>query len=256
MWIAFAVNVGREISMKTKLMAAGALIAWECWAGAAAAESAALQSPPAAPPVPSAIVAASPSGPDLQPVEREPEVLMRSSVPLGGYGGPDMRMTSIFAEPAMLVGAQASWLVNHQYFFGVAGYGLATRHDAPNAMRVDGNPSMLGLVYGGIRMGVVATPSKLLHVTLGVLAGPGSLTGISRIPTRAEFEVGYERRMGHAEAFLVLEPEVAVEANATSFMRVALGASYRYVTGLEHPGLSTGNLSSPAASLAVKFGVF
>ena len=68
--------------------------------------------------------------------------------------------------------------------------------------------------------------------------------------------MGYERRLGHGEMFLVMEPEVAVEANVVSFMRVALGGSYRYVTGVEQPGLSSANLSSPAASLAFKFGVF
>jgi hypothetical protein len=165
-------------------------------------------------------------------------------------------MTSILAEPALLVGAQASWLVDHQYLFGVAGYGLATRHDAPNTMRIEGSGSTLGLVYGGLRFGVVAAPHQLVHVTLAALVGPGSLTGISRTPTRGEFEVGYERRLGHAEMFLVMEPEVAVEANVVSFMRVAVGGSYRYVTGVEQPGLSSGNLSSPAASLAFKFGVF
>ena len=105
-------------------------------------------------------------------------------------------------------------------------------------------------------MGVVATPHNLFHVTIAALVGPGSLTGISSVPTRAEFEVGYERRLGHAETFFVLEPEVAIETNVATFLRVALGASYRYVTGVEQPGLSSGNLSSPAASLAFKFGVF
>jgi len=92
-----------------KLMAAGALMVGACWAGLAAAEGAVVG-------------------------EKEYEVLMRSNSTLGGYGGPDMRITSVLAEPAMLVGAQASWLLNHQYFFGVAGYGLATRIDAPEAM--------------------------------------------------------------------------------------------------------------------------
>ena len=50
-----------------------------------------------------------------------------------------------------------------------------------------------------------ATPHNLFHVTIAALVGPGSLTGISSVPTRAEFEVGYERRLGHAETFFVLE---------------------------------------------------
>jgi hypothetical protein len=241
--------------MRRKLMAA-VLITGECWAGLVAAQGAAASSSPTQ--RGDALLTTPVSPPKSPPVldESEHEVLLRSNPTLGGYGGPDMRISSVLAEPVMLVGGQASWLMNHQYLFGVAGYGLATRVDAPETMRIDGTASRLGLVYGGIRLGVVATPGSLLHVTIATLAGMGSLTGISNMPTRAEFEVGYERRLGHAETFFVLEPEVAVETNVATFMRIALGASYRYVTGIEQPGLSSGNLSSPAASLAFKFGVF
>lgn len=243
--------------MKTTRITAG-VVAWVCWTGAVAAET-----------TPSSLATA-PTGPggsaDVAPVtapepiahtdEHKDDVLLQSNVALGGYGGPDTRLTTVLSQPALLVGAQANWLANHQYVFGLAGYGLATRHDAPEEMRIEGNPSMLGLVYGGIRVGIVANPTRLFHLTISALAGPGSLTGISRVPTRAEFEVGYERRLGHAESFFVLEPEVAAEMNATTFMRIALGASYRYVTGVDHPGLSSANMSSPSASLAFKFGVF
>ena len=242
--------------MRAKLITAGALIAWECWAGLAAADNAAA-------PVSSIgrsgplVAPASPPRQQRSIEEKENDAAMRPSVSLGGYGGPDMRVTSVLGDPATLLGAQATWIMNHQYFFGVAGYGLATRVDTPEAMRIDGNPSRLGLVYGGLRLGVVATtPHSFLHVTIATLVGPGSLTGISTVPTRAEFETGYERRLGHSETFFVLEPEVAGEASTATFMRVALGASYRYVTGVEHPGLSSANLSGPAVSLAFKFGVF
>ncbi|MET0595015.1 MAG: hypothetical protein ABW133_20115, partial [Polyangiaceae bacterium] len=220
--------------MRAKVIAA-ALIALGSQAGVAVAQGASA-SPSSIPPRgPAAVTAPSPTP---SSAEAEQEVLLHSNAKLGGYGGPDTRFTSVLAEPALLVGGQASWLVKHQYLFGIAGYGLATRVDAPNTMQIDGNSSRLGLVYGGIRLGVVATPNSLLHLTVSALAGPGSLTGISNVPTRAEFEVGYERRLGHAETFFVLEPEVAVETNVTSFMRIALGASYRYVTGIEQPGLS------------------
>jgi hypothetical protein len=231
-----------------------ALVAWECWGWPAHADGASTS--PSTGSTGSAQPALAAPRTTEQPDEAEEHVLIRSKATLGGYGGPDMRVTSLLGDPAMFVGAQASWVAHHQYLFGVAAYGLATRHNSPESMQINGNPSTLGLVYGGIRLGVVAMPTKLLHVTLAVLAGPGSLSGISSVPTRAEFEVGYDRQLGHTETFFVMEPEVAVEANVTSFMRVALGASYRYVTGVQQPGLSAGNLSSPAASLAFKFGAF
>jgi hypothetical protein len=237
------------------MMAAGALAAWQCWTAVAGAEGAAASST-SIQQSSSAAAIVSPPNQHASMDDKEHQVQLRSRAMLGGYGGPDGRITSILAEPVALVGAQASWSLNHRYLVGVAGYGLATRVEAPDAMRIDGNRSRLGLYYGGLRLGMVASPHELVHVTFAVLAGPGNLTAVSLGPTRAEFEAGYERRVGQAEMFFVVEPEVAVEANAASFIRVALGASYRYVTAVEHPGLSSGNLSSPAVSLAFKFGVF
>jgi hypothetical protein len=237
------------------MMAAGALAAWQCWTVVAGAQGAAA-SPTSIQQGSSAAAIVSPSNQHLSIDDKEHQVQLRSRTTLGGYGGPDGRITSILAEPVALVGAQASWSLNHRYLVGVAGYGLATQVEVPDAMRIDGNQSRLGLYYGGLRLGMVASPHELVHVTFAVLAGPGSVSAVSLALTRAQFEVGNERRLGHAEMVLVVEPEVAVEANAASFMRVALGASYRYVTAVEHPGLSSGNLSSPAVSLALKFGVF
>jgi len=237
------------------MMTAGALMALQFSASFASAEGEGASPTTESSAQPAAAIQSKQESPAAPAAEAQ-DVLIHAKVPLGGYGGPDMRISTILSEPALLVGGQASWLMNHRYFFGVAGYGLATRHNAPNTMAIDGNPSTLGLVYGGLRFGVVATPNDLLHVALAALIGPGNLTGISSVPTRAELEVGYERRLGHAETFFVVEPEVAVEANLTHFMRAALGGSYRYVTGVQQPGLSTARLSGPAASLALKFGVF
>lgn len=235
--------------MRGKLVAAVASIVCSGWSVIAAAESTAAAPPPAkVQPVSASTPARAASG--------EHEVLVRSNVALGGYGGPDLRISSMLSQTMTLVGAQASWIAGHRILFGAAGYGLVSGVDTPSTMQIDGNPSRLGLVYGGIRLGVVATPNSLLHVTMATLVGPGTLSGISRVATPAEFEVGYERRIGHAEGIFVVEPEVAVEMNLTTFMRVALGASYRYVTGVAQPGLSSANLSSPAGSLAFKFGVF
>jgi hypothetical protein len=239
--------------MKTKWIAAAALVAVQSWTISAAAETSSDIATQGGTPDQSGVA---PLGPEEHASEGQSTVLMSSTTELGAFGGPDIRMTSILASPALLLGAQASWLADHRFFFGLAGYGLATRHDAPDTMRIEGSRSTLGMMYGGLRLGLVSSPHRLVHLTVAALLGPGSLFGVSNVATPGEFEVGYERQVGHAEAFLVVEPEIAAELNATTFMRIAAGASYRYVTGVEQPGLSSSNLSAPAASLAFKFGVF
>jgi hypothetical protein len=47
----------------------------------------------------------------------------------------DTKFTSILASPALLVGAQGGWIINHRFILGLGGYGLATRHDVPTEMQ-------------------------------------------------------------------------------------------------------------------------
>ena len=126
--------------MRATIMAAAALLGWQCWAAVAAAEGAAALS--------TSIRQSGGSAAATVLPPKEHDVLLRSRTKLGGYGGPDNRITSVLAEPVALIGAQASWSLNQRYLFGVAGYGLATRVEAPEAMRIDGNPTRLGLFYG------------------------------------------------------------------------------------------------------------
>lgn len=209
----------------------------------------------AAPPAP---VSAPTIAPPPRRADPEPELLFSGRVRHGGYGAPEVRLSAVRGDFAAFVGAQGGWVLNHSLVIGLAGYGLATRHDAPLAMRVDGQPSRLALGYGGLRLAYWLFPQRLVHVGFGLLIGGGGVAAISkdRIERIEDGETTREYRTAHGEGFFVLEPEVSAELNVTSFMRLGLSFSYRAIMGVDAPGLTSAKLSAPSGGLALRFGAF
>lgn len=183
------------------------------------------------------------------------ELLFSGRTSHGGYGGPQLKMSAVLDDPALLIGAQGGWVVNHSFVLGLAGYGLASRHEVPAATRVDGERSDLGFGYGGVRAAYLLFPRRLVHVGIGALVGAGGLAAVSR----REYDSGdgeRERHADHGDALFVLEPEVEAELNVVRFMRMALTVSYRYVGAVDAPGMSSRKLSFPSGSLVFRFGAF
>jgi hypothetical protein len=168
----------------------------------------------------------------------------------GGYGGPEMKATTMVGDPAIFVGGQAGWIIDRQLVLGGAGYGLASSHspDAP-LLRPEG-PSRLQLGYGGFRVGWIVAPKQLVHFTASVLVGGGGVTVVTH-------DLAADRYGSHnSAAFFALEPAIDMEVNLARWLRLGVGASYRYLGNTGQPGLQAVDLSGPAAGVALRFGVF
>lgn len=178
------------------------------------------------------------------------QTLQTGKISHGGYGGPELKMTSVSSTAAMLVGGQGGWIVGHSLTLGGAGYGLATRVDAPDQPGVPLGDSRLQLGYGGIRVGYTFTPHKLIHFSTGLLIGAGG------IAIMEHHNHGSDSKLLRSNAVFALEPDVTVELNINWFMRAGFSASYRYLGDSRTAGLSASSLSAPAAGAVLKFGSF
>jgi hypothetical protein len=184
------------------------------------------------------------------PGEEQPRVLFPGRVKHGGYGGPELKLTSMVGDPALLVGVQGGWVINHALVIGAAGYGLVTQHDAPAAVSPAFTSSTLQLGYGGPRVSYVILPNEVVHFSIGILVGAGGFTILSRN------NMGHDYWTHDSRAFFAMEPQGEVEANLMRHLRVALGVSYRYIDTPSGSALRSSDLSGPAASLLFKGGVF
>jgi hypothetical protein len=186
------------------------------------------------------------------------EVLLGAGVHQGGYGAPEVKLTSLTGDPALLAGAQIGWIIDRSFVLGLAGYGLTTAHSPVPELSSPVQPSRIGFGYGGVRLAYVFTPQRLVHVSTGALIGAGGVTAITRELTYdpVDRDTSEQWRAHHGGAFFAAEPTLEVEINVHRWVRVALSGSYRVVTDTDRPGFKSSDLSGPAGGLAIKLGTF
>jgi hypothetical protein len=63
-------------------------------------------------------------------------------------------------------------------------------------------------------------------------------------------------KMAESSPYFIVEPGLNIELNLFRFMRIAVGGTYRFVSGLDMANLGNRNLSGPTANLMFKFGRF
>jgi hypothetical protein len=161
-----------------------------------------------------------------------------------------VKVTSFTGGAAILVGAQAGWIVERHVVIGVAGYGLATNLTPAVDIAREGGTNRIGFGYGGARLGFVFAPERIVHVNFGMLIGGGGVTVVTRDSTSGRLD------SHDGAAVFALEPQTELELNVTHYMRIATSVSYRFIGDTGKPGLESSDLSGVAAGLAVRIGFF
>ncbi len=192
-------------------------------------------------------VALAAAGAFAQEQRPEQEVLVSGEVEHGGYGGPEMRFTTIRGDGAVFVGGRGGWVINHAFVIGGAGYGMVTRAAAPD-IAFPGVRHDMTFGYGGPFIEAIVLPHRVWHVSVASLFGVG---GISYVDNAAQNGITRD-----STAVFVWEPSATLEINVFKFMRVDFGASYRLVRGADLPGLTNSDMSGFSGLLAFKFGKF
>jgi hypothetical protein len=178
-----------------------------------------------------------------------------------GFGGPVLKFTSIREGYfGFLFGVNGGILLNNQFMLGVGAYGLVNDiRTSPTAdVKIPHTSDMyLNMAYGGLMVGYTATPHRLIHVMANLLVG----TGVVDYRYKFWIEGGMDWSVGSPKVdtdyFFVLEPSVNAELNLTRVVKVYVGGSYRFATGVGMiTGLSNRDIAGPTINLGFKFGVF
>ena len=163
--------------------------------------------------------------------------------PIGGFASLDGTVTRLSGETAVLSGAEIAITLGHQLSIGIAGYGLVNQH-VP--IRLGGQPvaDTLRFGYGGIRVGYRVAPERPLHAGIELLVGGGEVS--SRVEGSAADE----------DEVFVAVPSVLGEANITSSVRAVGAVSYRFVSGVDWPGVGPSALRGVEARIGLRLGRF
>jgi hypothetical protein len=172
------------------------------------------------------------------------ETLLGDDIESGGYGALVVKYGRIMDTDGVFVGGQGGWIINHSLVIGVGGYGLA------NQIEVDGSECIyLGFGYGGLLLEFIVASSKLVHFSVSGLIGAGGVGDYD------DESCDFDQKCKD-DAFFALEPGANLMLNVHKYVRVGLGATYRYVDGVRFEGLTDSDLSGATAQFIIKFGAF
>lgn len=179
-------------------------------------------------------------GPTCLAAQR-PETLVDGDIRHGGFGGPAVALTQIANEAGVLVGGNGAWLLNKTFFIGGGGMGLVTNVPEPNP--VGNTPRKLNFGYAGFVAGYISGSDLLVHWKAHVLLGAGAVS------YRDQGATG-------PEPFFIAEPVAVAELNVAQSFRLAAGLTYRYIAGVDMPGLTADDLMGPSLIAMITFGGF
>ena len=190
------------------------------------------------------------------PKDEEIKSLLSKKNDLNAFGAADLKIGDLKDERSLLVGAYGGFIINRRYLFGVAGYGLVTNLEFDGVVPGRNEPKKLNLYggYGGVLIGATIAPKELIHISIPIVLGAGSLEVVDKDffvnnPADSEFTV-------ENSVFFVAEPGIEIEFNITKYFRLGVGATYRYISGTELENVKDEDVSGTTALISFRFGRF
>jgi len=172
----------------------------------------------------------------------------------GGWGALTFGYTQINGKDTYLMGARGGWLIDHHFTIGLAGNGFVSDQDY-YLDNYDYNPVNIAGGYGGLFLEANIMPFYPVHITIPVTIGAGGITYTNQKWWEGD-EYDDPASSIDSDAFFVLEPGIEVEVNLISFMRLAVGGSYRYTSNVSLINTEGDLLRGFNGYFGLKFGWF
>jgi hypothetical protein len=196
-----------------------------------------------------------PPGPTTGAYARDdgPPLLFGGNVEIGGYGGLTSSYARMFGRDGALVGIEGALLIDHRLSLGAAWYGWANPLTGPDTLNGDSQHFQTG--YGGATVHYSFFFDRSpVYLTVGALVGGGAIA-LERDHDSGVGDVSDGDRNSH-DLFAIVQPDVALNANLTHWMRVGVTAGYRFASGANRLGFDNGDLSGFMVGGQLQFGRF
>ena len=187
-------------------------------------------------------------------IAEETETFLREKLEIKGFGSPIVKLTKVHNEFDLMIGARGAVLLNRALAIGIGGYSLAS------SIHVSDPQSNFEMEYAGLILEFVFPSDKLVHLSASTLIGWGNLNNAAN--RNWMYDPYYDDSRYYAnynlvdDSFMVIEPELDFELNMTTFFRLGLGISYRYISGVDLMPLTNADLKGLATVFTFKVGKF
>jgi hypothetical protein len=186
---------------------------------------------------------------------------------IGGYFSFDSKLTSINGNNAGFSGGSFGIVIKQRTRIGLGGYSLGGKNLFEYSNSGENNEVYHlnnEIQYFGLTFEYVFLPDAPVHITIPVLLAGGSTTIKEEVPlNQLSFpgSNGIERTYWatvEKSNLSVFEPGINIELEMLSWMKLHLGASYRFVFNSELNSMpnSASNLSGSSLQIGIKFTCF
>ena len=175
---------------------------------------------------------------------------------IGIYVAPEFQYGSLNGDFTSFGGSSLMLMINNRFAFGVTGQSSLNNSFSPK----NSSPLFVRSQFGGGKIEYTLNPYSAIHITLPLMVGMGlvqadSLSGRSGFWGGGERNNYYNRR---GNSYVVIQPGVNVEANLLKFMKLFVGANYRFsiLNDNNLAVLPASALQGLSISAGVKMGIF
>jgi len=180
---------------------------------------------------------------------------------LGGYGGIGGAYTRLMGQHSGLVSFEAAFLLDHRLSLGAVGYAFTRTPSGPDA--ADGSQRQFGAGYGGVAVRYSVFSGLPVYGTFGLVLGAGAvnLHRDNGWDDEADWDDGFDEddpsfKAGRFDPFLFVQPEIALNANATRWLRFGATLGYRFTNGVGRFGLDESDLNGVVVGGSIQVGWF
>jgi hypothetical protein len=179
-----------------------------------------------------------------------PPLLLGRRIAVGGYGGVSTVFTHMLDRNGAAVGFEGALLLAHRLSLGFAGYGFSRTPDGPAAL--DGTERKLGTGYGGFVARYAFLTNLPVYFSVGAIIG-GGVVVLNDDIENDDWDDNHDRNE-QSDGFFMVQPELAMHANLTRWMRVGVTGGYRITSNVSRFGLTESDLNGVVLGGNIQFG--
>ncbi|RPI68682.1 MAG: hypothetical protein EHM43_04200 [Ignavibacteriae bacterium] len=147
----------------------------------------------------------------------------------GGFGGPVIKVGPVDGSTGVFFGARGGWVINRTFVLGGGGYGYTDMNNFSGSATMDTN---IAFGYGGLELEYLINANSVVHATVLAHIGAGGFTVYQH--SGGGMYGDMDGNSMYSTACFVFEPAVNAEVNILSWLRLTVGAGYRFVTGIDY----------------------
>ncbi len=167
---------------------------------------------------------------------------------IGYFINPSFQFGEIAGNTAILPGLGAGVVFNNQIYLGI-NYKFIASENTPKGE--PDNRLYLDQRYLGLKFEYAIQPEKVVHVSFPIELGTGE--------TELDLKDSYEddQLVPNGDSwFCYFEPGVALEINLHKYIKLNIGAEYRFLRGRSFRNMTAKDLSGMSFSTGLKIGRF